>query len=630
MKKSFAILLFLMAITTIKANGFSESIYFVTDKSAYSLNDTMYICGLVLNPDAVKISNLSNYCYLELIDRNAKVLKRSKISCRNGSFSSYIVLDSVSDKSTIFIRAYTKMMQNFSPGSFPLHIIEVGQNIKQAVFLPKENKMFPLQLLYKDGNLSYQYDSCYTKQGKFQLTISAGDGFMSTYSLSEQPLGCVSIIKKPPYLLDCFVTDEADNIVFHRVINVKEEPENTSFNIQLYGDTYKASDTLKLSFPALTKKANILLHIKQVSDINHNNPNFYTQLLQPVVDKGDSYKQILLKKYPYSIYPEQVLSIRGHISKFIGKLKKGSVIAFDNKRSLCYDTDITKDGSFVMGVDDYPEGASFFLQAYNIKGKNNDYEVEIVKDTLPGIKIPPVEWKNKADSTLESAGISWETDKLNWVPEIVIQAKVNKEEPSSVHFYKKNYIDANDIEKNAYNDLEGVFRRLIGVQVDFDEANRPYLRSTRGHSILNQADTNGLRGRMGEVPIILDGIKYGNPDNIFYMTNIYEISSVEFIPPSRANIYGPGNLYGVVSIKTKNGKGLKPSVKSQGINYYPLGLSPNISCDYRNPQFLRTTANKLTECKIVLPSKPGKYQIIVEGLDEGKNIIQDQKEITVL
>lgn len=48
------------------------------------------------------------------------------------------------------------------------------------------------------------------------------------------------------------------------------------------------------------------------------------------------------------------------------------------------------DGTFEIGVDDFKEGDSFFLQAYNKRGKSYNYRIRIPDESYPGIHLPMV------------------------------------------------------------------------------------------------------------------------------------------------------------------------------------------------------------------------------------------------
>lgn len=64
------------------------------------------------------------------------------------------------------------------------------------------------------------------------------------------------------------------------------------------------------------------------------------------------------------------MALSGYVETESGRpLKKGHLIAINNNKGFTYDADILN-GRFVIGVDDFKEGESFFLQAYNEKGKS--------------------------------------------------------------------------------------------------------------------------------------------------------------------------------------------------------------------------------------------------------------------
>ena len=97
------------------------------------------------------------------------------------------------------------------------------------------------------------------------------------------------------------------------------------------------------------------------------------------------WQDILQDSYDYLYKPEDVLALSGYVETESGRpLKKGHLIAINNDKGFTYDADILN-GRFVIGVDDFKEGESFFLQAYNEKGKSYDYKIIMDNDTFPGV-----------------------------------------------------------------------------------------------------------------------------------------------------------------------------------------------------------------------------------------------------
>lgn len=631
MKYIYCLLVLLQAFI-VNAQTLNETVYFIIDKPSecQSFNDTLHIEGMLLNPEQRSLSRLSNYCYVEIMDKTAKVLDRIKIRCHNSLFSCSFPLDSISIQGNYFVRAYTRYMQNFSPSAYPIQIFSVG--VPQNVFIPTyKHPSFPFQLRYKDGILLYKLNKDESNKA-YNLTIAAEDGSMETLSLAEHPEGYLKITNETSLnLLNCFVTDTVtDSIVFRQYIPTHENKD--SLQITESDSTGHINENIAITLAKSTYSAHALAYIIRKQDKPYHCllSNRLNNL--PSV-KGSVYKQIVKGNFSPHFLPEQVLSLSGSIKKeYAGPLKGGIITAFDSQQGYHYDSDIKANGSFIMGVDDYPSGTIFYLQAFNQKGKSSYYEITLNADTFPDLYLPPLLRKSTISKGTQ---MSIDTTDMNWLPEVTVKARIIKQIPPSTNiFFKNRYFEAKDLEQSSYTDLKPIFEQMIGVRIVYTKEGEPYLISTRGSSLFDKEKENKKEGTEGDVPhqgirIRIDGI-WDDRRDIFHLVNVSDIASIEYISPSRANIYGPGNMMGAIEIKTKSiSKGHHP-IKSMGKLYKPFGLT--YSAENKGISGIASiNIKKEEETKFLLklPSAPGNYQIIVEGIKENGTLVFISREIEI-
>ncbi|WP_287621053.1 hypothetical protein [Parabacteroides sp.] len=324
--------------------------------------------------------------------------------------------------------------------------------------------------------------------------------------------------------------------------------------------------------------------------------------------------------------PEKLLVLSGRVENRWGEpLKKGgSLVALDNESGFTYTGGIDSHSRFLFGVDDFPDGRTFFLQAYDHKGES--FDLKIVLDSL---SYPPI-WnrqkrlyqkrmKGTNDRTVHVEGevssyYDADNQKHYFLPDIEVAANVRKEKPQLTCFYQPSMIEEEQIDQIPYSDILPLFDRLVGVQIKkvsldpLDNSDDPLhfrygIFTTRGaSSVGNNTGSHSLRE--GELAVLLDGTLV----EIQHVIDSYspqQISSIERLTPSQALVYTPWGFNGAILIRTRGWE--KPEVKTKGMLYQPEGLSPWATTLPAQPD------------SICLPTKEGYYRIIVEGIDRGGN-----------
>ena len=106
----------------------TEKIFFASDKVNYDLGDTLSLFGQICPTETLGKDNYSRYLYVELISQQDSVLLRNKLkSDDKGRFRAKIPVETYWETGTYHLRAYTRLMQNFNPLSFPIYPIQIGK-----------------------------------------------------------------------------------------------------------------------------------------------------------------------------------------------------------------------------------------------------------------------------------------------------------------------------------------------------------------------------------------------------------------------------------------------------------------------------------------------------------------------
>ena len=116
----------------------SEQIYLNLEKHAYLPGDTISLEGQVTCIASERFLPHSNYLYIECFNEKDSVLLRQKISCKErGYFSTHLPTDYLWPAGVYYLRAYTKLMRNFSSESFAQQPFLLGKE-----FPKKEERVY--------------------------------------------------------------------------------------------------------------------------------------------------------------------------------------------------------------------------------------------------------------------------------------------------------------------------------------------------------------------------------------------------------------------------------------------------------------------------------------------------------
>ena len=107
----------------------TEQIALCMQRTECMPGDTVPVSGQVTCIAADRFEPYSKYLYVELINSSDSVVCRQKVACQaQGAFSTLLAVDPLADSGVYYVRAYTRMMRSFSPLSFAVEPLLVGES----------------------------------------------------------------------------------------------------------------------------------------------------------------------------------------------------------------------------------------------------------------------------------------------------------------------------------------------------------------------------------------------------------------------------------------------------------------------------------------------------------------------
>jgi hypothetical protein len=165
-----------------------EKVYVQTDKPYYSAGEEIWFKAYLVNETTLEPNSLSQFVYVELIDKMDSVLYRVKIKKDSLSFAGHIKLKPEIPNGTYSLRAYTYWMQNVGTDFFFSKNILIGNKIDDRIsskitYGTVVDGLIPATLTFTDAaqnpitgkrvDIKQTWDSA--KKKKFSM-ITAKDG----------------------------------------------------------------------------------------------------------------------------------------------------------------------------------------------------------------------------------------------------------------------------------------------------------------------------------------------------------------------------------------------------------------------------------------------------------------------
>ena len=105
----------------------SERIFLTPTHVYYDKNDTVEIIGQILSTDYSDFYPYSRYVYLELFDKDSKLVSRQKVRCNDkGCFYATMPLGAIKENGKYYLRGYTQFMRNRKNTYYPTVPLYVG------------------------------------------------------------------------------------------------------------------------------------------------------------------------------------------------------------------------------------------------------------------------------------------------------------------------------------------------------------------------------------------------------------------------------------------------------------------------------------------------------------------------
>lgn len=310
-------------------------------------------------------------------------------------------------------------------------------------------------------------------------------------------------------------------------------------------------------------------------------------------------------------------------------MKYGKLVAYNGFDRSVTDTTVTKDGRFIVEVNDFDDGSEFFLQAINSNEKIINAIIELDAVDYPEIGIlpvPPVRRNkyNEADVSIGESGKG-----VRELPNIVVKARAQRiENRNDKNIHSIRMKDRDEIVRKGYLTLFDIVRdmpflRIVAVEdvKAADDAGKDAGRSIRNSApgqlyyyVYTTRGTSSLSGN-NSLPIIVDGTVW----DVQMCASLWdmpaaEIESVKQLSVAESLLYSAKGLYGALAIQTRT-LGNKPR-ESKGRRCWPEGITPTLATDYHKGP--RTPAVK------------GEYNMFVDIVTKDGRVYTLSKPVTVI
>lgn len=136
--KFLSCLLFLFTcIIPVLGNGvLSERVFIAPTRTDYRPGDIISVVGRVVSTDSILLP-CSKYLYVEIFNNRDSVVLRKKLRCsESGYFSAKLSTDITWKADVYYLRAYTRLMQNFKADVYPTVPLQIGKRIVKPELYP--------------------------------------------------------------------------------------------------------------------------------------------------------------------------------------------------------------------------------------------------------------------------------------------------------------------------------------------------------------------------------------------------------------------------------------------------------------------------------------------------------------
>ena len=324
--------------------------------------------------------------------------------------------------------------------------------------------------------------------------------------------------------------------------------------------------------------------------------------------------------YKYPI--EQALCISGVVRNGKRPLQNANVQIYNvqNNDAVSVNTDAT--GHFNATVNDFVNGSKLYIQAYNSKGKTGTFTYQLDEEDYPPVtdsSFNGLFFQELTNENLAKIIEPIDTVRRHKVSEVVVNRKHPKEKPyewvrtrNVFNYYDREFLDKHP---NIMTVKDAVLYTSKVIVSNQDRCISWKSLKLQGlvpqHLKVDKMLNNDDLIVYSQIAVVVNGIKIEHGVDDILKWPITDIESIELVDPLDPRSLWHNAGYGFFDIKMRTTVRTTPIV-SNGVTIQPLGIATPTE-----PFIWR------------LPTKAGKYRMIVDVVSADRNIRHVVKTITV-
>ena len=324
--------------------------------------------------------------------------------------------------------------------------------------------------------------------------------------------------------------------------------------------------------------------------------------------------------YKYPI--EQALCISGVVRNGKRPLQNANVQIYNvqNNDAISVNTDAT--GHFNATVNDFVNGSKLYIQAYNSKGKTGTFTYQLDEEDYPPVtdsSFNGLFFQEITNENLAKIIEPIDTVRRHKVSEVIVNRKHPKEKPyewvrtrNVFNYYDREFLDKHP---NIMTVKDAVLYTSKVIVSNQDRCISWKSLKLQGlvpqHLKVDKMLNNDDLIVYSQIAVVVNGIKIEHGVDDILKWPITDIESIELVDPLDPRSLWHNAGYGFFDIKMRTTVRTTPIV-SNGVTIQPLGIATPTE-----PFIWR------------LPTKAGKYRMIVDVVSADRNIRHVVKTITV-
>ena len=231
-----------------------EKIFVHTDKNFYIAGEILWFKLYDVSVDSLKLLNLSNVAYVEILNANQKPVLQATVALKDGNGNGSFYLTSSLTSGNYILRAYTNWMKNFGADAFFQKEITVVNTLTPLTnFADKDSENYEIGFFPEGGNLVAGIQS---KVG-FKATDNYGNGISCNGNIVDENNNTTTSFSTLKFGMGSFYFTPAEDHTYTAIVNINNK-------------------TIKQALPAVMNKGYVM-HVndddKQINITVHSNEN---------------------------------------------------------------------------------------------------------------------------------------------------------------------------------------------------------------------------------------------------------------------------------------------------------------------------------------------------------------------